>query len=516
MSMIALHCVYPLGHRKCWIPASAWIRVRLAVALFAIAALCVGNPSLAVTLNTIPTTGHDQDVVYEAGLTAGAVGATGEIGGRQFYETGIYTIGAPPADRGLPQTLPTFTSSLAPNHVIDFGFRPFEGNNILKFDATTSPTSNKSLNLASPDAFTNLAVVFSAGSVLDAPQRFSGRLGYTINYVGGATQTGQFEVSDWGSGVVPAGVERIFNADRTGNFPPPVWPVTPDAASATSTRWAIFAGQLATTSPGQNIASVSFNAFLSDGMAVNPLTGAMDIVVFGLAGAKTPSLSLQVDTRTGQVRLHNPTAAPIAMNGYELTSAAGSLNLAEWSSFSDQNLDPVDGPDAGSTVGDGVGETWDEAGGASRFGLQEGFLFGSTTLPAGGTLSLGAAFDTATAVEDLTFSFRRGDGAIAAGGVEYIESSIPGDFDGDSDVDADDLVVWRENFGSMTADPLSGDADGDSDADGDDFLAWQRNLTGPLATAATVTAPEPRAALLAICGCLILRIRVAPSPAASR
>src|SRR5688572_24201046 len=171
--------------------AEARLREKWAPALLALVALGVVRPSFAVTLSTISTTGHDQDVVYEAGLTSGAVGATGEIGGRQFYETGIYTIGAPPTDRGLPQTLPAFTSSLVPDYMIDFAFRPFEGNNILKFDATTPPASSKSLSLASPDAFTDLAVVFSAGSILDAPQRFSGRLGYTINYVGGATQTGQ-------------------------------------------------------------------------------------------------------------------------------------------------------------------------------------------------------------------------------------------------------------------------------------------------------------------------------------
>ena len=486
--------------------AAACIRWRSVIALFVIAvilSLTDGYPSLAVTLNPIPTIGHDQDVVYEAGLAAGAVGATGEIEGRQFYETSIYTIGAPPTDRGLPQTLPAFTSSLAPNNVINFAFQPFEGNNVLKFDATTPPASTKSLNLASPDSFTYLAILFSAGSLLDPPRRFSGRLGYTIHYVGGATQTGQFEALDWGGGLVPPGVDRIFNADRAGAFPPPAWPVTP-SASANATRWSVFAGQVATTLPDESIASVSLNAMLSDGTTVLPLTDDMDIVVFGLAGAKTPSISLQVDTRNGQVQLHNPTAAPIAMNGYELTSAAGSLSVAGWNSFSDQILDPVDGPDAGLAAGDGAGETWDEAGGASRFGLQEGFLFGSTVLPAGATLSLGTAFDPVVAAEDLVFKFRRTDGTIIDGSVEYVESRIPGDFDGDSDVDADDLIVWRENFGSTTADPLSGDADGDGDADGSDFLAWQRNLTGPIASAATVVVPEPGAGSLAIwAGCTL-------------
>lgn len=71
--------------------------------------------------------------------------------------------------------------------------------------------------------------------------------------------------------------------------------------------------------------------------------------------------------------------------------------------------------------------------------------------------------------------------------------SLVGDFDGDGDVDNDDLAQWEGDYA----------ANGDSDADGDglttglDFLLWQENYTGslnPLAAATSV--PEPSAVVL--------------------
>jgi hypothetical protein len=213
--------------------------------------------------------------------------------------------------------------------------------------------------------------------------------------------------------------------------------------------------------------------------------------------AAAASLSAIVDTVAGQVRFSNPTISSVEINGYELTSAAGSLDVTEWNSLSDQNLDAVDGPDAGTGAGNGVGETWDEAAGSSSFGLQEGFLFGSTMLPAGGSLSLGPAFDTLVNVQDLSFNYRRTDGTLVEGRVEYIQGVLSGDFDGDDDVDGEDLVIWNANFGSASAEPTTGDADGDSDADGRDFLVWQRNLTGSLASQRTAAVPEAGALALA-------------------
>lgn len=74
---------------------------------------------------------------------------------------------------------------------------------------------------------------------------------------------------------------------------------------------------------------------------------------------------------------------------------------------------------------------------------------------------------------------------------------IPGDFDGNGFVDANDLAQWQGDFG------LNGDsdADGDDDSDGDDFLIWQSQLGNgvpPLASSQAV--PEPTTSILLLLG----------------
>ena len=80
-----------------------------------------------------------------------------------------------------------------------------------------------------------------------------------------------------------------------------------------------------------------------------------------------------------------------------------------------------------------------------------------------------------------------------------IEFEVPGagiasDFDGDDDVDGDDLDIWSGSFGTDTG----GDADADGDTDGSDFLVWQNEFTGPTAGLAASVVPEPTAMLLAM------------------
>lgn len=82
-----------------------------------------------------------------------------------------------------------------------------------------------------------------------------------------------------------------------------------------------------------------------------------------------------------------------------------------------------------------------------------------------------------------------------------LEVPISGDFDGDNDVDGDDLTIWESAYAVND----SGDADGDGDSDGDDFLIWQRNYGAGVLSAATAV-PEPGAGLLAMIG-LVLAAR---------
>ena len=81
--------------------------------------------------------------------------------------------------------------------------------------------------------------------------------------------------------------------------------------------------------------------------------------------------------------------------------------------------------------------------------------------------------------------------------------ALDGDFDEDGDVDGNDLVRWKTNFGaSGSVTHLQGDADGDQDVDGADFLTWQRQLGMPTSSTAAETAPEPAAGVMLLSGFL--------------
>jgi glucose/arabinose dehydrogenase len=101
---------------------------------------------------------------------------------------------------------------------------------------------------------------------------------------------------------------------------------------------------------------------------------------------------------------------------------------------------------------------------------------------------------------------------IGSGDVYRINTNAfqAGDFDGDADVDHDDLAAWTTGFGtSAGATRTQGDADGDGDVDGGDFLAWQQNLgwsslnVDPPSTGV----PEPAAATIALVAVGLLAAR---------
>jgi hypothetical protein len=230
-------------------------------------------PAFAATLDTIATTGHDQDIVFESGLTNGQVGASGELGSRQFFQDGATAAD----DDGLPPTVTGFTSALTGN-TINFAFQPFSQNNVLKFD-NASPV--KSLTLAAPAAYTQLAVVFSGGSLALTE---TAELSFTINYNGGATQTGILNVPDWGAvTTLPSGTDRFLIADRT-TANATTWPVSSDN-NTTANRWAIYLGEVTPNRTDLNILSLDFGPITLNG---GPLNAGDDVVVFGLAGAPVP------------------------------------------------------------------------------------------------------------------------------------------------------------------------------------------------------------------------------------
>ena len=88
-----------------------------------------------------------------------------------------------------------------------------------------------------------------------------------------------------------------------------------------------------------------------------------------------------------------------------------------------------------------------------------------------------------------------------------IATAIPGDFDGDADVDGVDFGIWQANYPTASGATLAtGDADYDGDVDGVDFGIWQANYPTNSAAATMTTIPEPDTLSLLVLGGLILML----------
>ncbi|BBO33328.1 sulfatase-like hydrolase/transferase [Lacipirellula parvula] len=134
---------------------------------------------------------------------------------------------------------------------------------------------------------------------------------------------------------------------------------------------------------------------------------------------------------------------------------------------------------------------------------------------AGGSLfspTLGDTFEILTAAQGLSGSFSDVSLPALAAGLDWFVDYSPNgvsldvvasaDFNSDGSVGADDLLVWKSNFGNEHADRTDGDADHDGVVDGRDFLYWQRwvGVTGSATNESHMPIPEPAAALLACAG----------------
>jgi sulfatase modifying factor 1 len=122
--------------------------------------------------------------------------------------------------------------------------------------------------------------------------------------------------------------------------------------------------------------------------------------------------------------------------------------------------------------------------------LAPGLILGNNSF----TLTV-TGVDSATE-EEFTYNWSESINELAPAAV-----SSSCDFNGDGQVDRDDLALWRANFGDAGAANFA-DGDGDGDVDGNDFLCWQRELGVNSATAASGAVPEPGAGLLGVLACL--------------
>ena len=207
------------------------------------------------------------------------------------------------------------------------------------------------------------------------------------------------------------------------------------------------------------------------------------------------ALKLLINTDTGATTFLNSHDS-IDMNFYELKNASGSLAPGSWNSLDAQNIDAVDGDDAGSVAGDSLLEGWDKAVTNTPNAMTEAFLLDMSTVGNGGSLSLGNAYDTGVNGTDVVFSYGLIiGGEKVVGLVEYVSGTLAGNYNGDSIVDAKDYTVWRDALGRISGD-LSADGNGNGTVDAADYSIWKNNY-GMVATASgagnltTAAVPEP-------------------------
>ncbi len=161
-------------------------------------------------------------------------------------------------------------------------------------------------------------------------------------------------------------------------------------------------------------------------------------------------LTLETNDLTGEITIHGSGLFPVSFDFYQIISGSGgnanALTPDTWNSLQNQDTSgaadvngdgKVDGDDLlewqtsdgtpevlaaweanyGTTIA--IGSGWEESGGVSANALGEIYLLGSTTIPAGGSISLGEAYDETAGgpAKDVTFTYRTASGAIFEGSV---------------------------------------------------------------------------------------------------
>lgn len=238
--------------------------------------------------------------------------------------------------------------------------------------------------------------------------------------------------------------------------------------------------------------STAFGADAPADLAASYATGGGEAIAVNIeyVGESANNLTLVVDPDTGAASLVNTSKFPVAIEGYSIRSASGSLKPGSsyWVSLADAG------------VGGGV---WEEAN-PGPTALNELVRSGTQLIESGDSFDLGTPFDT-TGVQDVALNFLvAGNSVGTPGKVRYASptATLSGDFNADGVVDAADYSVWRDSLGQFVQ--LPGDRTPGL-VTPSDYADWAANYG---ATAAVLIAlPEPTAALPAILGTLIAAAR---------
>lgn len=226
----------------------------------------------------------------------------------------------------------------------------------------------------------------------------------------------------------------------------------------------------------------------------NPLT-ASEVAASFAAGPEAALLPVLVVNRdTGAISLANQTGSAVQIKGYSITSAAGSLNPAAWTSIDATNFDTNGTWTAQSSTSLNITES-----------VTGGTLDGGPIAPSS-SRSIGSPWRE-TPFEDLVFNITLGDGTTAGGIVQYTGAApTRGDLNGDGLLTAADWNAFLQNsYTAFGADPaaiayLKGDLDGDKDNDYADFKIFKADFiaaNGEAAFAALGAAiPEPATLVL--------------------
>jgi autotransporter-associated beta strand protein len=260
-------------------------------------------------------------------------------------------------------------------------------------------------------------------------------------------------------------------------------------------------------------ASAPAKILLAGNLNFNPLANAAAIIKNGSGAGASGQVDLGGETRTltignGSAAIDLTISAPV-VNGGLVKSGAGALALTGANAYAGDTAVQA------GTLRTGSPFLADAADVFLTTGALLDLNFAGTdvidSLFVDGASQLAGTWGALGSAADHTSPLITGSGLLQV--TTYIAPlpPLPGDFDEDGVVDAEDLVLWQAGSGMSDGAPHpEGDANEDGAVAGADFLVWQSTLGSvqePFQAAHAV--PEPAAGLLigAGLGALIARLR---------